>query len=254
MSERLTRLPDPSALRGALREHTPARVGLRSAGRSLATSEVLDLNWSLAQARDALHAPLSLATLMPACTAAGWAPLRVHSAARDRGEYLRRPDLGRRLDDGSRAALAGPYAEAQPLAIVLADGLSPLAVERHALSLLEALRGLEPAVVAAPLVIAEQARVALGDEVGELLHAELTMLMIGERPGLSSPDSLGLYFTWSPKTGRTDAERNCISNIRPEGLSYDQAAMKAAFYLRAARQLGRTGVGLREDTLLPHQT
>ncbi|GGH05551.1 ethanolamine ammonia-lyase subunit EutC [Silvibacterium dinghuense] len=238
-------------MRSALRTHTPARVALRSAGRSLATSEILDLNWSLAQARDALHTPLSLATLVPSCIAAKWTPLRTHSAARDRGEYLRRPDLGRRLSADSRDALTALDAKPQPLAIILADGLSPLAIERHAVPLLLALRALVPEIAAAPLVIAEQARVAIGDEIGELLHAQLALLMIGERPGLSSPDSLGAYLTWSPKTGRTDAERNCISNIRPEGLRYPEAAEKIAFYLRAARQLGRTGVDLKEDSLLP---
>ncbi|MFT4113238.1 ethanolamine ammonia-lyase subunit EutC [Silvibacterium sp.] len=253
MSDKLAH-HDPAALRDALRAHTPARVGLRSAGRSLATSEILDLNWSLAQARDALHTPLSVVTLVPACAAEGWMPLRAHSAAQDRSEYLRRPDLGRQLSEASRETLTTQHTQPRPLAIVLADGLSSLAVERHALPLLVALRNLSPEVVTAPLVIAEQARVALGDEIGELLDAELILFMIGERPGLSSPDSLGVYLTWSPKRGRTDAERNCISNIRPEGLRYAEAAEKIAFYLRAARQLGRTGVDLKEDSLLPHQT
>lgn len=255
MNDKLTR-NDPALLRDALRAHTPARVGLRSAGRSLATSEILDLNWSLAQARDALHTPLSVSTLIPACAAEGWAALRAHSAARDRSEYLRRPDLGRRPSQATREALTTPHTQPRPLALVLADGLSPLAIERHALPLLLALRELSPEIVTAPLVIAEQARVAIGDEIGELLCAELVLLMIGERPGLSSPDSLGVYLTWAPKTGRTDAERNCISNIRPEGLGYAEAARKIAFYLRAARQLGRTGVDLKEDSLLPspHQT
>jgi ethanolamine ammonia-lyase small subunit len=247
--------------RSTLRRHTSARVGLRTAGTSLATTEILDLNLSLAEARDAIHASLSTASLLPQLNTRGWTPVLLKSAAKDRQEYLRRPDLGRQLSPESRAHLdRTPAAQAtNPLVIAIADGLSAIAAERHAIPLLDALDdALDPLVhnlKAAPVVIVEQARVAIGDEIGERLKAQLMLLLIGERPGLSSPDSLGAYITWAPRTGRTDAERNCISNIRPEGLAYAEAAAKIAHYLKAAHQSQLTGIGLKEDTtLLPANT
>jgi ethanolamine ammonia-lyase small subunit len=179
------------------------------------------------------------------------------SAARNRAEYLRRPDLGRRLSPGSRTALeqVGEPTQGQDrawngaprLIIVIADGLSAIAPERHALPLLDALLPMLEGWKIGPVVVAEQARVAIGDEIGELMRAELMLLLIGERPGLSSPDSLGVYITWAPRVGRSDAERNCISNIRPEGLSYGLAARKIAGYLTEARRRQLTGVALKED-------
>jgi ethanolamine ammonia-lyase small subunit len=246
-------LPDTIILdRSTLRAHTPARVALRSAGSSLATSEILDLNLSLAEARDALHAKLSTASLLPQLTARGWSPVLLKSAAKDRSEYLRRPDLGRQLCQESRGHLEENVAArgAHQLAVVIADGLSAIAAERHALPLLEALLPLVPDLKRASIVIVEQARVAIGDEIGERLKAQLMLLLIGERPGLSSPDSLGAYITWAPRVGRTDAERNCISNIRPEGLSYATAAAKIDFYLKAAMQGQLSGVALKEDSVL----
>ena len=236
---------------GILRSHTPARVGLRTAGTSLATSEILDLNLCLAEARDALNARLSAASLVSQLAGRGYQTLRLQSAARDRNEYLRRPDLGRQLSADSRAILdtRASQTSASSLAIVIADGLSAIAAERHAIPLLDALRPLSD-LAGAPVVIAEQARVAIGDEIGECLNAELVLLLIGERPGLSSPDSLGAYITWAPRVGRTDAERNCISNIRPTGLSYAEAASRIARYLQAARQAKLTGVELKEDSVL----
>jgi len=238
--------------RSALRAHTPARVGLRTAGTSLATTEILDLNLALAEARDAIHASLSTASLLPQLNTRAWTPLLLRSAANNRQEYLRRPDLGRQLSSESRARLnRNPAASAtNPLVIVIADGLSAIAAERHSIPLLDALHPLVGNLEDAPLVIVEQARVAIGDEIGERLHAQLMLLLIGERPGLSSPDSLGAYITWAPRTGRTDAERNCISNIRPEGLAHAEAAARIARYLQAARQSRLTGVGLKEDTTL----
>jgi ethanolamine ammonia-lyase small subunit len=237
--------------RNTLRAHTPARVGLRTAGTSLATSEILDLNQSLAEARDAIHAQLSTASLLLQLASRGWKPIILRSAAKDRAEYLRRPDLGRRLDEPSRSFVEqSPAAQgANQLVIVIGDGLSAIAAERHASPLLEALAEHMEEIDTAPVVIVEQARVAIGDEIGELLQAQLTLLLIGERPGLSSPDSLGAYITWQPHVGRTDAERNCISNIRPEGLGYDAAATKIAHYLKAAAARQLTGVELKEDTV-----
>jgi ethanolamine ammonia-lyase small subunit len=242
----------PMLDRNALRAHTPARVALRAAGTSLATAEILDLNLSLAEARDALHAKLSIASLLPQLGSRGWNPITLKSAAHDRSEYLRRPDLGRQLSIESRAHLddAASPQNSHPLVIVIADGLSAIAAERHAIPLLDALTTLVAALRSAPVVIVEQARVAIGDEIGEQLKAQLLLLLVGERPGLSSPDSLGAYITWAPRIGRTDAERNCISNIRPEGLCYESAATKIAHYLKAATQSRLSGVALKEDSAL----
>jgi ethanolamine ammonia-lyase small subunit len=173
--------------------------------------------------------------------------ITLESAARDRAEYLRRPDLGRRLSAGSRTLLEQAQSKPGRLVIVIADGLSAIAAERHAVPVLDALLPLLEEWQIGPVVIAEQARVAIGDEIGERLHASVTLLFIGERPGLSSPDSLGAYLTWAPRVGRSDAERNCISNIRPEGLSYSLAARKIAGYLSEARRRQLTGVALKED-------
>lgn len=241
----------PSA-QTTLRGLTPARVGLKRAGRSLATSELLDLNLSLAEARDAVHAQLSTASLLPQLAARNLNTLALHSAARDRAEYLRRPDLGRQLSLASRQIIAAESAPdlANRLLILLADGLSSLAIERHALPLLDVLLPLlrrDESWQLGPVAVVEQARVAIGDEIGEQLRGAATLMLIGERPGLSSPDSLGAYITWAPRAGRTDAERNCISNIRPEGLSYALAAGKILYCLNEARRRKLTGIALKED-------
>jgi ethanolamine ammonia-lyase small subunit len=168
--------------------------------------------------------------------------------------YLRRPDLGRRLDAAScdRLRKAADDAKAAPdLVLVVADGLSALAVSRHAQPMLKAIRSQLPGWSIGPVVLAEQARVALGDDVGELLGARAVALLVGERPGLTSPDSLGIYLTWAPRVGRSDAERNCISNIRPEGLSYEQAAVTLAGLLEGAKRLGTSGIMLKDETPTP---
>lgn len=236
-----------------LRCHTRARIALGRAGVSLPTREVLNFSLAHAQARDAVHLPLDVEALAGALDAQGFSPRQVHSAAPDRAAYLRRPDWGRRLDAASRAALAAarPAGAVPELVILLADGLSALAVSRHAPPLLAALGAHLPDLAAAPLVIARQGRVALGDEVGELLGAALVLVLIGERPGLSSPDSLGIYLTWAPRVGCNDAGRNCISNVRPEGLPYAQAAWKLAYLINGARRLGCTGVRLKDDSDTP---
>jgi len=184
---------------------------------------------------------------------AGFDSVCVRSAASDRGVYLQRPDLGRRLDADSATQLR-ELREGEPdLVLVIADGLSALAVERHAVAVLSLLRPLldrDPAPWrVGPVVVAHQARVALGDEVGALLGARMVLVLIGERPGLSSPDSMGLYLTWAPKPGRTDAERNCISNVRPEGLALSDAAGRAAWLMRTARARALTGVGLKDESV-----
>ncbi|MRV76248.1 ethanolamine ammonia-lyase subunit EutC [Duganella sp. FT92W] len=251
----------------ALRQFTAARIALGRAGVSLPTAPQLDFQLAHAQARDAVHLPLDTQALALAL-ASGWrapaapagAPgqeagievLCLHSAAPDRGTYLQRPDLGRRLSAQSRAELEGRAPPARPfdLALVVADGLSALAIERHALPFLQALyQRLAPDDWRlAPIVLVSQGRVAVGDEVGELLGAQAVVVLIGERPGLSSPDSMGLYLTWSPRVGRTDAARNCISNVRPEGLAYGEAAYKLHYLLSEARRRRLSGVDLKDET------
>ena len=232
-----------------LRRFTPARIALGRTGVSLPTREVLKFSLAHAQARDAVHLPLDVTALANELSAAGFSPRTVHSTAADRAAYLRRPDLGRRLDEASRKSLSldAPTPGAR-LAIVVADGLSSLAVARHTGAFLLALRTHIPDLMEMPLVIASQGRVALGDEIGALLGVEQVVVLIGERPGLSSPDSLGIYLTYGPRLGLSDAERNCISNVRPEGLDYASAARKLAYLIDGARRLGASGVALKDDS------
>lgn len=238
-----------------LRQFTAARIALGRCGDSLPTREVLQFSLAHAKARDAVHQPLDRPGLELALAQAGFETLAVRSAARDRSQYLRRPDLGRRLDAASEARLAAHAAPglaaglpATDVVFVLADGLSALALARHALPLLLALRPLLRDWTLGPVVIAEEARVALGDPIGAALRATMVVVLVGERPGLSSPDSLGAYLTWAPRSGCTDADRNCISNIRPEGLIYPRAAHKLAYLMTEARRLGLSGVALKDDS------
>jgi ethanolamine ammonia-lyase small subunit len=234
-----------------LRSLTPARVGLGRTGVSQQTRDLLDFERAHAQARDAVHARLQAAPLISAIReATGGDVLRLHSMATDRAVYLQRPDLGRKLDDASRAMLADLQRDAREVALVIADGLSALAVERHAVPLLRSLLPRLEEWRLAPVCVVEQGRVAIGDEIGGALGAQLSAVLIGERPGLSSPDSLGAYITWQPRPGRTDAERNCISNIRAEGLSYTQAAAQLTYYLTEARRRRLTGVALKDASHL----
>jgi ethanolamine ammonia-lyase small subunit len=221
-----------------LRDYTAARVDLGRAGHSLPTVQLLEFQLAHARARDAVHLPLDSASLILELKR----ECRVlKSAAPDRATFLRRPDLGRRL-----SARWTPQNRGFDAAFVIADGLSALAVHRHAVPLLERVYARLQWNLA-PVVIVEQGRVAIGDEIGEALEAKLVVMLIGERPGLSSPDSLGAYLTWSPKPGRTEAERNCLSNIRPEGLSYDLAAHKLLYLMTEARHRKLTGVALKEN-------
>jgi ethanolamine ammonia-lyase small subunit len=232
-----------------LRALTPARVGLGRTGVSQETRDLLDFQLAHAQARDAVHARLQVDAVAGAIgDLAGRAVLQLHSMAPDRATYLQRPDLGRRLDRPSHAALASLPQYAWELALIVADGLSALAVERHAAQLLQALLPRLEGWRIAPICVVEQGRVAIGDEIGESLGVQLSVVLIGERPGLSSPDSLGAYITWEPRPGRTDAERNCVSNIRTEGLSYALAAAQLGFYLDQARRRKRTGIALKEES------
>lgn len=221
---------------------------LGRAGPSLPTRALLDFRLAHARARDAVHLPLAVKSLAAELKQNGFESLSLASAARDRDQYLKRPDFGRRLNAGSReraAAIRGDY----DAGFVIVDGLSALAVQRHAVPLLHLVLGdLDWRI--APVAIVEQGRVAIGDEIGELLGARMVVVLIGERPGLSSPDSLGAYLTWQPRIGRTDAERNCISNIRADGLSYAAAAQKLRFLMNESRRLKLSGVRLKEAAAL----
>lgn len=237
-----------------LRQLTPARIALGRAGGSQPTGAQLDFQFAHAQARDAVHLPLDSATLLDAIRGLGLGleGLALHSAAANRDSYLQRPDLGRQLDEASAMQLsecAGPGCD---LAVVIADGLSALAVQRHALPMLERIVELAAAEDwrLGPVAVVEQGRVAVGDEIGMLLRARMLVMLIGERPGLSSPDSLGLYFTWAPQVGCTDAQRNCLSNIRLEGLPYTVAAHRLRYLLREACRRQLSGVSLKDETEL----
>ncbi len=235
-----------------LRRLTPARIALGRTGTSMPTSAQLDFQYAHAQARDAVHLPFDHSALSSQLTERGRESLLLHSAATDRNSYLQRPDLGRKLSDESAQTLRD-YARAHPggvdLAVVVADGLSALAVHRHTLPFL--VRMEEQTAIEgwslSPVILVEQGRVAVADEIGELLGAKMVVILIGERPGLSSPDSLGLYFTYNPKVGLTDAYRNCISNVRLEGLSYGMAAHRLLYLMREACRRQLSGVSLKDE-------
>lgn len=237
---------------GALAGLTAARIALGRVGASLPTEAVLRFDVAHALARDAVHTPLDLTALAAAWRARqGEAAMIVHSRAGDRHSYLQRPDLGRRLDEASATRLAALATAETDLAIVVADGLSATGVAAHVLDLLDELLPRLRGLSRAPLVLAGQGRVALGDEIGALLKARLVLVLLGERPGLSSPDSLGAYLTFAPRPGRLDAERNCVSNIRPAGLPLPQAAARLAWLIDAALTRQLTGVGLKDESDAP---
>lgn len=228
---------------------TPARIALGRSGASLPTREVLRFGLAHAQARDAVHEPFRPAAIVAGLSSLGLDAILVESAARSRADYLRRPDLGRGLSPESREAL-GARRGVFDLAIVVADGLSSTAIHDNAVPFLAALKphldrlGLK----LAPVAVAAQARVALGDEAGDALGARMVVVLIGERPGLSSPDSLGAYLTFAPRPGLTDAARNCISNIRPGGLTFAEAAFKLAWLIDQGFQRSLTGVELKDES------
>ncbi|HEX4893034.1 MAG TPA: ethanolamine ammonia-lyase subunit EutC [Hyphomicrobiaceae bacterium] len=233
-----------------LAQGTPARIGQGRAGVSLPTREVLSFALAHAQARDAVHARLDADTLADEIAVLGLGTVTVESVAPERAVYLRRPDYGRRLAEESALRISGAGRGPFDLALVLGDGLSATAVMRHGPAVL---RSLLPHIAPmglrlAPVAIASGARVALGDEIGALLGARAVAVLIGERPGLSAADSLGIYLTYAPQRGRRDSERNCISNVRPEGLAPQAAAAKLAWLIDAALTRQLTGVGLKDES------
>jgi ethanolamine ammonia-lyase small subunit len=246
--------PDPWT---GVRRHTPARVALGRAGGSLPTAEVLDFAAAHAAARDAVHAELDAAALAAELARTGLPVLLVDSAAADRLRYLQRPDLGRRLSDAGRATIAAAEAKVgRDVALVVGDGLSALAAERHAAAVVAALvpalrqRGFG----VGPICVVRQARVAIEDEIGALLGARLAVILLGERPGLGAADSLGAYLVHDPRPGRTDAERNCVSNIRPAGLPIPVAVDTLVYLITESLRRRISGVGLKDErstTTLP---
>jgi ethanolamine ammonia-lyase small subunit len=245
----MTLLPVPPDPWSDLRQHTPARIGQGRSGVALPTAELLRFAAAHAAARDAVQVALDVAALETALRADGWRSLAVTSRAANRDEYLRRPDLGRRLLAADAARVQALASGSVDLALVVGDGLSAVAVQRHAPALLAALRAaLDTTLTLSPLLIATQARVALADEVGALLQARVVLILLGERPGLSSPDSLGAYLTHAPAVGRSDAERNCVSNIRPEGLPPERAAQRIAWLLHEALRRRISGLALKDDS------
>ncbi|NEA64424.1 ethanolamine ammonia-lyase subunit EutC [Streptomyces sp. SID12488] len=250
MTERqLSAVADDLTMWAALRRHTQARIGLGRAGSALPTRHRLELQAAHAAARDAVHSPFEPEVVAAGLT--GEPTVRVRSAAGDRLTYLQRPDLGRRLDDIDRAHLPGGGWD---LVFVVADGLSSRAVHEHAAPMVRATTALlDPGLRVAPVILAEQARVALGDDVAHAMGAAMVVVLIGERPGMSAADSLGAYLTYAPRPGTTtDADRNCLSNIRPPlGLTYETAAGKLAALMVRARELGLTGVALKDESPPP---
>jgi ethanolamine ammonia-lyase small subunit len=244
-----------------LKQFTSARIGLGRAGTSIPTEEQLSFQLDHARAIDAVHKALDVKTLLTQISqssviadATVTSPSVVSSKATDRMAYLQRPDLGRQLTEASWQLLVDKREESSKefdLAIVIADGLSSTAIQKHALPVIEKL--IEKLVAdkmhdwnIAPLTVVTQGRVASGDDVGECLKAKITLILIGERPGLTSPDSMGIYITWKPKRGAKDSTRNCISNIRPEGLAYFEASEKAFYLLSESIKLQLSGINLKD--------
>ncbi|MBK9078572.1 MAG: ethanolamine ammonia-lyase subunit EutC [Hyphomicrobium sp.] len=236
---------------GKLRQHTSARIALGRSGTSLPTGPHLEFQLAHARARNAVHHELNTVALSDALRARGFDVITAHSAAESRPVYLQRPDKGRRLDAPSRSALEIRPADTEPadVVFVIGDGLSALAIEENAVAFLDAVM---PSLKAdhwrvGPVVVVSQARVAVGDEVAEVLGAKIVVVLIGERPGLSSPDSMGIYMTLGPRSGMTDESRNCISNVRVEGLRYDLAAHKLLYLMTEAKKRGLSGVLLKDE-------
>lgn len=254
MSDLTTRKPDiADGVRDdpweRLKQYTDARIAIGRSGASLPTREVLNFALSHARARDAVHTPLDTEKLEAGVAERGLQTICVQSRVADRTEYLTRPDFGRRLLHADAGRIAALENEACDIALVIADGLASTAVAENAIPFLSALTDAlrKSGFSIAPVTIVSNGRVAIGDEIGALMKARLVVVMIGERPGLSATDSLGAYLTFGPQVGRSDAERNCISNIRKAGLKPPVAAEKAAWLIREALRRGLTGVNLKEE-------
>lgn len=233
-----------------LRRFTQARIAQGRAGCSLPTAALLDFQLAHAAARDAVHQPWDSEPLQETIRSLEIGSLHLRTQVGSREQYLQRPDLGRSLDTASRQMLEARPAEDFDAALILSNGLSSTAMHLHGAGLLQAVVAAyrSQGLSLAPICLVQNARVALADEIGALLNARLAVIIIGERPGLSAADSLGVYMTYKPLPGNTDAERNCLSNIRPpEGLSYQAAAAKLSYLGKQALQKGYSGVALKDD-------
>ena len=233
----------------SLKAFTNARIALGRAGVATPIKEVLSFKMCHAHARDAVYSILNVDKLVESLQQFQIPVIIANSKANNRAVYLQRPDLGRRLNDASVNNLRNESSHSADVAIIIADGLSATAVNEHATHVVKKLIPFlkQSVLTIAPIVIAQQARVAIADEIGSLLNAKLSVILIGERPGLSSPDSMGAYITYQPSPGKTDESRNCVSNIRPEGLSYELAAEKIAKLIKASLQLRLSGIALKDD-------
>ena len=245
MANDLSRAPNSWAF---LRSMTPARIGLPRTGSAVETRANLEFQLAHAEARDAVNESLDASPIVESLRSRGLEAILVSSAAGDHRDYLLRPDLGRSLSEPSRARLAASAGD-YDIVFVVADGLSARAIASHAISMLDAALPAFPSATwkLGPVVVVERGRVAIGDEIGQILGAALVVVLIGERPGLSSPDSLGIYLTYKPHIGCTDAQRNCLSNIRLQGMSYADAAQRLAYLCAEARRRGLTGVALKDE-------
>jgi len=232
-----------------LKAFTNARIALGRTGVATPLKEVLDFRMCHAHARDAVYSVLKAEELEETLQQFQIQVIMVNSNANNRAVYLQRPDYGRKLNEASAKNLKNESSYSADVVIIIADGLSATAINEHAVHVVKKLIPFlkQSVLTIAPIVIAKQARVAIADEIGSILNAKLSLILIGERPGLSSPDSMGAYITYQPSPGKTDESRNCISNIRPEGLSYDLAAEKIAKLINASLQLKLSGISLKDD-------
>lgn len=237
----------------SLRQFTQARIGQGRAGCATPTAAQLDFQLAHAMARDAVHQPWQIQPFHDAVAAKGWPALILQTAVADRQRYLQRPDLGRSLHPDSRRQLLQANHPDSDVAIILSNGLSSTALDCHGMPLLEAIvaRFTEQGLRLTPICLLNNARIAVADEIGSLLKAKVSVMIVGERPGLSAADSLGIYLTYAPQPGRSDAERNCLSNIRPpSGMSYQTAASKLSYLTQQAMLRSLSGVLLKDDMLL----
>lgn len=233
-----------------LKQFTDARIALGRTGCSVLTDDYLQFSLAHARARDTIYMPFQKDKVNAQLKTLGLDTIEVSSRATSRSVFLRQPDMGRRLDDESRQRLADIHYKGADVLLVIGDGLSSKAVNKQAVPLISRFLPYmdELGLSVGPVVLANESRVALGDDIAETLHCGLVAILIGERPGLSSPDSLGVYITYKPFAGRLESERNCISNVRPEGLSYDKAAFKMAWLVEAAYDMGKTGTELKDQS------
>ena len=233
-----------------LKNFTDARIAMGRTGNSIPTKNLLEFQLAHAKARDAVHSELNFTEISDLLNKFNLQIINLHSSVHNRMEYLQRPDLGRKLNEESKTIL-NKCQKGFDLSIVIADGLSSLAIKNHLKPFLENLLPELNSWRLAPLSVVKEGRVAIGDEIAQILEAEIVVILIGERPGLSSPDSMGIYLTYAPKSGLTDESRNCISNVRPAGLNYSSASKKLLYLLNQSRSKKLSGVNLKDEMIQP---